>query len=118
MNGNEFFRRLFEGMPLGWRAKFRVGDRVRLIRADLFGFIPVGAEGEIVEIEDAEGYNAQKGRPFYVKFDLRKFGLKLRDRIPPEQLAKWRVEGQPIDPDEPLLESGSYFGPNDVEQVG
>ena len=107
-----FLRRFFEPTPYDWHTRFKVGDRVRLARPDLFGLIPSGAEGVITRIEEPGSYMADKGRVYEVLFDMRPFNIRLRDRLPAAQSAKHGV-----DPDEPLLNTTINVAPHDIEPI-
>jgi hypothetical protein len=91
------------------QTRFKVRDVVRLIRPDLFGFIPTGSTGVIVGIDEEDGYFAMKGTPSRIQFPSTK---KLKDILRPEQIATLG-----LNPDEPMRFSETFFGPNDIQQI-
>ncbi|MHB8629810.1 MAG: hypothetical protein ACYDBJ_25875 [Aggregatilineales bacterium] len=106
----EFLRRLLSTPAPGWRARLPVGGQVRLKRrALLLPVIPVGAPGRILRLDDQM---AERGCPFEVEFDLNGYGLRQRDFMPEDVLAKLG-----IDPNEPLIHLRTYLGPDDLEAV-
>lgn len=80
-DGAEFVRRLMESQPHDARLQFRPGDKVKLTRPDLFGWVPVGAIGEIMHIENPESAMAYKGRHFWVNFDLKPFNMPIAPNV-------------------------------------
>ena len=107
----EILRRIFEPLPADWLTRFAVGDRVRLVRSQPTGFVPVGAAGQVVAVE-GEGVMAEKGRPYQVCFDVRPYAIRARDIFTAETL---RSPG--VDPDEILQSTTTNLGPYDIEHL-
>lgn len=79
--GAEFMRRLFEPLPYEHRVMYRPGDVVKHSRPDLWGSIPLNAEGVVVSLEHPESVMASKGRDYLVKFDLTPFKIPVDPAI-------------------------------------
>ncbi len=79
--GAEFMRRLFEPLPYEHRVMFRPGDVVKHSRPDLWGNVPLNAEGVVVSLEHPESVMASKGRDYLVEFDLTPFKIPVDPAI-------------------------------------
>lgn len=76
----DILRRMFEPLPSDWQHTFHIGSRVQLTRP-ILASVPVGAEGEILDIHAPESGMYEKGRPLSVQFDLRPFALPLSPNL-------------------------------------
>ncbi|MBZ0283465.1 MAG: hypothetical protein K8L97_22205 [Anaerolineae bacterium] len=115
MSNDEFdpmdiLRRMFEPLPPDWQHTFHIGSRVRLTRPILAG-VPVGAEGEILDIHAPESGMYEKGHLLSVQFDLRPFALPLD----PDLTIMLRVAGIP-EAETPQFHQSivTDVGPNDI----
>lgn len=80
----EFSRRLLEPSQPTDRLAFREGDKVKLIRPHLWGWIPVGAVGQVESLANpTHPVSMVEGRHYYVRFDLTAFNMV----IPPSARA-------------------------------
>lgn len=76
-NFPDILRRMFEPLPYDHDRRFEIGDQVSLARPTLFGrTIPVGAAGIVRKVE-REGVMADKGRPYFVEFDLKPYSVPM-----------------------------------------
>lgn len=108
---SEFFKRLFEPFPADGMTRFRVGDSVRLVRQERIFGVPAGAIGEVLEVDVPGGNMTSKGRPYYVRLDLRPFNIPIPVDLRRVTLT---LTGQ----DEPYYtEITTYLSPNDLERV-
>lgn len=111
--GGDFLARFFEPEPIERRVMYRKGDTVKTKRVDHFGWIPLGAEGVLVEIEHPESVMASKGRDFRIEFDLTQYRIPVDPNI--IALVKQNY------PDEPVPEfkgkCTTNLGFNDFELV-
>lgn len=72
---DEFVNRFLESEPDDARLRFRPGDKVKATRPDLFGYVPAGAEGEVIRLEHPANPMSLKGRHYWVKWDLTPFKI-------------------------------------------
>lgn len=76
---SEFVRRFLEVEPPDARLRFRPGDKIKTTRRDLWGYIPEGAEGEVIRLEHPTHPMSLKGRHYVVMFDLSAYNLPVPD---------------------------------------
>lgn len=91
----EFMERFWEPEPSNARLQYRAHDKVKSIRKDLYGWVPVGAEGIVQSIEHPESHMASKGKHFSVTFDLNPFHIKI-DETMREAMRRALPDGSPV----------------------
>lgn len=108
---HEALMRIFEQFPADGMTRFKPGDKVKLIRIDLYWDVPVGAIGIVQAVASGEDAMAVKGKPYQVKFDVRPFNIPV-----PQAVHGWLKK---TNESAPQYQSAvtSFFSPNDLELV-
>lgn len=111
LSSTERLRRIFEPMPIGEQI-YHKGDTVRLIRPLAITEIPVGCLGVVIQIHSPETAPYERGRPFYVKFNVEGYRIPLsfeyrqafqKAGVPVKQIPVYHIH------------IGTDVGPNDIE---
>jgi len=71
----EFLTRFFENEPEDARLRFRPEDKVKLMRPDLLGLVPVGAVGKVIRLNHPAHVMSLKGRHYVVWFELTNYKI-------------------------------------------
>lgn len=79
--GGDIMKRIFEPFPADGMTRFKAGDKVRLVRRAWFlQDVPLGCEGEVVEVDPPDSVMSEKGRPYSVRFNLLPYEIPIDEK--------------------------------------